>query len=385
MRGRHRLCIASVASFACCLLASSPAFAAPPMIERQWVSGVTSTDATLNAEIDSNGLRTYYELQIDTTGNFRFDQNSSCPLAEAPMWCLAVIVVGDPLPPGLVQPPEFVLPASGGVELVSVRMADIGATLQPGTTYHYRAIAANGEVLVEGPEQTFTTPPATGPPTIDHQWVSDVTHDDATLHAQINPHGLATHYMLQIDTTGNFSFDQNDGCVLHPPGVGCTLAIVEGDPLFPGLVPPQELILEAGYESQEVSVDLGDAGAVLQPDTTYHYRAIAANGHFFQGSSDEWTFLVAGADQTFTTPSESPSADQDMSPETIHSLPETIQSLAPEAAGSGISEEPIVEEQRPRTCRSRKGRRSARREGRARFGIAGRRCARVALSPSSVR
>ena len=380
MGSRHRLSIGAVASLACCLLASSPALAAPPTIERQWVSGVTSTDATLNAEIDSNGMRTYYELQIDTTGNFRFDQNSSCPLEEAPMWCLAVIVIGDPLPPGLVQPPEFVLPAGGGVEQVSVRMADIGATLQPGTTYHYRAIAANDGPVVEGPEQTFTTPPATGPPTIDHQWVSDVTPDDATLHAQINPHGLATHYMLQIDTTGNFSFDQNDGCVLHPPGVGCTLAIVEGDPLFPGLVPPQELILEAGYESQEVSVDLGDAGAVLQPNTTYHYRAIAANGHFFQGEgSGEWTVLAEGADQTFTTPSESPIADREI-------VPESIQSLVPEPAGTGISGGLIVEERRrPGTCRTRKWRRSARREGRARFGIAGRRCARVALSPSSVR
>jgi hypothetical protein len=380
MRSRHRLSIASVASLACCLLASSPAIAASPTIERQWVSAVTSTDATLNAEIDSNGLATRYELQIDTTGNFRFDQNSSCPLEDVPMWCLALMVVGDPLPAGLVQPPEFDLRAADKAEHVSINMASIGATLQPGTTYHYRAIAANGEVVVEGPEQTFTTPPATGPPTIETQWVTGVTHDDATLHAQINPNGLPTKYMLQIDTTGNFRFHQHDSCVLHPVGALCLAAEEEGDPLFPGLMAPLELELEADHDSQEVSVDLSDAGAVLQPNTTYHYRAIAANGHFFQvEGSGEWTVLVAGADQTFTTPSESPVADRDI-------VPDSIRAVEPEPTGNGISEGPIVEERlRPHTCKTRKWRRSARREGRARFGIAGRRCARVALSPSSVR
>jgi hypothetical protein len=158
MRGRHRLSIASVACLACCLFAPSFAVAAAPTIERQWVSGVTSTDATLNAEIDSSGLPTRYELQIDTTGNFRFFQTSSCPLDRVPMFCLTAIEPGDPLPEGLVQPPEFDLPASGKAEHVSVNMASIGATLQPGTVYHYRAIAANGEVLAAGPDQTFTTP-----------------------------------------------------------------------------------------------------------------------------------------------------------------------------------------------------------------------------------
>ena len=137
----------------------SPEYSAgPATIARQWVSGITKSDATLHAEINGNDLPTHYELQIDTTGNFRFYQTSSCPLSAAPMICLTVIVPGDPLPPGLVQPPEFTMPASHDSQQVNVNMAEIGATLQPGTTYFYRAIATNGRGLVEGPTETFTTP-----------------------------------------------------------------------------------------------------------------------------------------------------------------------------------------------------------------------------------
>jgi len=131
---------------------------APPVIESQWVSDVTSDDATLNAVINPNGLETNYELQIDTTGRFKFSQSSGCPLAHAPMICTSAGVPGDPLAPGLVQPPEFVLAPGDGGRHVSVNMASIAATLQPGTTYFYRAIASNGFELVEGVTQAFTTP-----------------------------------------------------------------------------------------------------------------------------------------------------------------------------------------------------------------------------------
>lgn len=140
------------------LVVPARSVAVAPSIDAQWVTDVMPSDATLNAEINPNGLLTYYELQIDTTGNFKFFQNTSCPLKHAPMICLQVIVPGDPLPPGLVQPPESTLAAGFGAQHVSVNMASISATLQPETTYYYRAIAANGFELVEGPTQTFATP-----------------------------------------------------------------------------------------------------------------------------------------------------------------------------------------------------------------------------------
>jgi hypothetical protein len=116
------------------------------------------------------------------------------------------------------------------------------------------------------------------------------------LHAEIDPHGLLTKYKLQIDTTGNFRFFQYDGCPLHPPGIGCFQHIVEGDPLPEGLVEPPELTLPSITEIEEVSINLAALGAVLQPGTTYHFRAIAANSSGF----------TYGADLTFTTPTVPP-------------------------------------------------------------------------------
>jgi hypothetical protein len=142
-----------------------PSAAEPPTILSQSASNVTTTDVTLEAEIDPNGRDTVYELQIDTTGNFSFYQTSSCALNVPGVGCTTEVVPGDPLAPGLVQPPEYTLPASDEPQQVSLNMAGIGTVLQPGTTYHYRAIAANGEQIVEGPDQTFTTPsPDVTPP-----------------------------------------------------------------------------------------------------------------------------------------------------------------------------------------------------------------------------
>jgi hypothetical protein len=147
--------------------AAGAALAAPPTIGVQWVTGITPIDATLNAEINPNGLLTGYKLQIDTTGNFAFFQTDSCLLHTQGVMCAEVVVDGDPLPPGLVQPEEARLPAGSETQNVSVTLSSIGATLQPGTTYHYRAVAANGLEIVRGPHQTFTTPLAGGPPIVE--------------------------------------------------------------------------------------------------------------------------------------------------------------------------------------------------------------------------
>jgi hypothetical protein len=73
--------------------------------------------------------------------------------------------VGEPLPAGLVEPKPEYIPAGSGDQSVSLDLASIGATLQPGTTYHYKVIASNySGPTVEGPDQTFTTPEDTVQP-----------------------------------------------------------------------------------------------------------------------------------------------------------------------------------------------------------------------------
>ena len=172
-------------------------------IESEWVTGVTEHNAVLHATIDPNGLETAYKLQIDTTGNFNFDQNDTCPLHPPTIACGQAMITGDPLPPGLVEPPESSIPAGIDSQEVSVSLASIDATLQPHTTYHYRAIAASGVPEVEGPSQTFTTEP--GPPSIEGEAVSNITSTGATLEATIDP---------QAATNGVFYQFQ----LLHDPG-----------------------------------------------------------------------------------------------------------------------------------------------------------------------
>jgi hypothetical protein len=194
------------------------------------------------------------------------------------------------------------------------------------------------------------------PPTVGSQWVSGVTPTDATLNAEINPNGLLTKYKLQLDTTGRFRFFQSDSCPLHPPGVGCAQVIVGGDPLGSGLVQPVEYSLSAGFESQHVSVNMGDIGALLQLDTTYYYRAIAANGFGF----------VYGPTQTFVTPSALASLG-DLTPDESPALPKDGVPVTTGGSGAtaGLPTDDVGRgaRQRPRRagCQVRHGRRSVRR------------------------
>ena len=126
--------------------------AGAPSIDGVSASNITEHNATLEAQINPNGLETAYQFQIDTNGNYNYTK-SVCPLGE----CEA-ISVGEPLPAGLVEPEAEHIPAGSGDQPASLDLANIGATLQPGTMYHYRVLASNGSgPMVQGLDQTFTT------------------------------------------------------------------------------------------------------------------------------------------------------------------------------------------------------------------------------------
>lgn len=135
-----------------------------PSIESESVSHVTSTDATLEAQINPNGRYTGYEFQIDTNSNYNFTQ-PNCPF-ELPGYAQCESIrVGEPLPAGLVEPEPAYIAAGSGSQSVSVNLASIGATLQPSMTYHYRVLASSGgSPTVVGPDQTFTMPEDTVQP-----------------------------------------------------------------------------------------------------------------------------------------------------------------------------------------------------------------------------
>ncbi len=139
-------------------------------------------------------------------------------------------------------------------------------TLKPGTTYHYRVLAATATVTEDtlewegptayGPDQTFTTPstPPTGAaPVIDSVSVSHLTPTDATLEAQINTEGLPAMY---------------DFLMSYSPCARC-----EGVATFE--IPLPFGLLDGSFVDQSVSLDLGSAGVTLRPGGVYGYSLTA--------------------------------------------------------------------------------------------------------------
>lgn len=141
------------------LAAKSPV----PVIEAESATGVSSTEATLNATINTNGLYTAYEFEIDTDGSYDYTQ-MACPLA-LPEYDQCMVVTVGPSPPVEEPRPEYISMGLG-IQSVSINLTSIGTTLQPGTLYHYRVIAANTSngPVVEGADQTFTTADSTSTP-----------------------------------------------------------------------------------------------------------------------------------------------------------------------------------------------------------------------------
>jgi hypothetical protein len=256
--------------------------ASPPSIEGESASNITPTDATLEAQVNpqSSERGTRYQFQVVANAS-EYPAEFACPTEGFPAGtslCLGLTSQSGALP-------IRVTPAGTQDQAVGLDLASTGMTLQPGTTYHYRVIAARTvqtvdtirweDPIVYGPDQTFTTPPATAPPSIDGELASGITEHDATLEAQINTEGLATSYQFRLES----------GCL---PPLAC-LAIA----VYP--LPSGELL--GSFVGQSVSLDLNSTGVTLHPSIKYRYSVEATSA----------AGTAYGADQTFTTPSE-PSA-----------------------------------------------------------------------------
>ena len=95
-------------------------------------------------------------------------------------------------------------------------------------------------------------------PSIENLSTSNITQDDATLEAQINPEGEETSYEF---------FLESPWCGTRGPGA-CEAG--GGVPIAHGVIP-------AGLTAQTVSVDLAGVGQELSPGETYGYRVVATN------------------------------------------------------------------------------------------------------------
>ena len=162
------------------------------------------------------------------------------------------------------EPSAVVTTTTPGISLFDDRGASAPITgLQPRTTYHFRVVAENtAKEVSAGPDQTFTTLP---PVSIDATSASQVNATSARLQAELNPHGLASEYRFEYDTT----------------------PYAEGQPAHGISVPVPDA--SAGSGTTDTTVE--ELIQELLPATTYHYRVVAHNA----------LGEVQGPDHSFTT------------------------------------------------------------------------------------
>ncbi|MGB7684777.1 MAG: hypothetical protein WBL45_03250 [Solirubrobacterales bacterium] len=134
--------------------------------------------------------------------------------------------------------------------------------LEPGTTYHYRLVAANANGSAEGDDVTFATLGAS----IEDEVVSLITPTSAKLSAKVNPNGEETTYVFEYVSEAQFEASGYAEAISLPSPPG-----------------------EAGSGSEFVEVFQQLTG--LEPDTNYHFRLVATT----PGSTH------LGADNTFST------------------------------------------------------------------------------------
>ena len=144
--------------------------------------------------------------------------------------------------------------AGSGVEKLSVQ-ADLEG-LVPNSTYHYRLVGENSFGTTYGEDRSFTT---SGPPRITDEAPSPVGHNEATLHARVNPDELDTTYRFQYGETSAYGSE-------IPLG---------GQSIGSGSTP----------------VAVSAALSALKIGTTYHFRVVAENA----------AGTTASPDQRFTT------------------------------------------------------------------------------------
>jgi uncharacterized protein YegP (UPF0339 family) len=156
---------------------------------------------------------------------------------------------------------------SAGSGTANVQVSGSLTGLSPGTTYHYRLVATNGEGTARGADGIFTTSSA---PVAVTGSASGVTVTAATLGGTVDPNGRSTTWHFEYGTSTSY---------------GSTT---------PGR--------SAGSGTAATSVSA--AVANLTPGRLYHYRLVATSDAGTSRGADR-TFSTAGAPTAATRPATS--------------------------------------------------------------------------------
>jgi hypothetical protein len=192
----------------------------PPDASTGQASGVSSTQATLNASVNPNGAETTYQFEYGTTTGYG---------TKVPVSAKAI---------------------GSGASNVDVNESLIGLT--PDTTYHFRISATSGSGTTKGEDRTFTT---TTVPVVTAEPASELSANEATLNALINPKGAATTYQFEYGPTTAYG----SKAPATPQGIG----------------------------SAPTPVPVSATVSGLTEGTTYHYRVVATNSVGKTNSADQ--------------------------------------------------------------------------------------------------
>jgi hypothetical protein len=179
----------------------------PPTATTLTASNVTASSAVLTATVNPQGSATACAFLYGLTTDYGFaTATNSLPATNANL--------------------SATIPVSG---------------LNPGTTYHFCAVATNAGGVTVGSDMILTTPYL--PPSATTLAASDVTAGSATFNAAINPQGTTAGYYFKYGVTTNYgSFTATN-------------------------------TLPAGTNDAAVSVPV----AGLNAGTIYHYKVVAIN------------------------------------------------------------------------------------------------------------
>ncbi len=194
--------------------ATPPPPSSPPTVATGAADGIGESTATLHGTVNPNGQATTYYFEYGTTAAYGMQ-------------------IPDPAAGAGSDGSDHALSATPGA-------------LSPGTTYHFRIVAANDSGTAIGDDHSFQTA-APPPPTVGTGSADAIGESTATLHGMVNPNGLATSY--------HFEYGLDAG--------GATVY---------ASTPTQSA--GAGTSAVPVSAALSS----LASGTTYRYRLVAANG-----------------------------------------------------------------------------------------------------------
>lgn len=208
-----------------------------PTVDEESTTDIERYAATLQAKVNPHGFDTEFKFEFVDAKHFEEEGG----FASAATRSTHFSQLGASLSPLAVNQ------AIGGLE--------------PGTTYHYRAVAVNSRGNGAGPDATFTTTPVA---IIGRQWAyGHLT--SATLEARINPLGFDTTCQVEYVSDAEFQSTGYAGAASAP----CVANPGSGN---------GEAIGRAVVEGLEIS-------------TKYHFRFVATNK----------SGTLAGSDETFTT------------------------------------------------------------------------------------